>query len=417
MMATPFLIQQIPPNAKYVDQYNLVEAYPTGAKNDDGMDQFDMPQLLNEIQVVDPRIKAAELEGLQSPNPSVSSLFDVEDMQLSSKGADALCSFSLFKGEGGVAENKLVYGRTWRDYVDGLRHWIDFYKENFPNQKIRVYVANDMWDELHKQGILQSKDVDFIKMVHSDNGTLVGILWRYLALDDYNFEYVYAEDIDANGAFKDNYKFIHRWQIKNSIQGLEKRLHRPYGGPAQLAQPVAVRPNEFVNYPVSDASYNRSPELLFFLHSDKGRVLTHDIGTFCMSWGNWMVRGPRKLPCSIIPLICRDFLRDPTLQIYNPSKAHWSRFYQSERVLVSYGPDDVFPFYLTRILDIKYSLFQNRVEVLQAIYKFYGEDCFLLRLYKQLVEEGTYFGYFVEGDVLREVPFAFEMLKDLGEVA
>ena len=83
MMATPFLIQQIPSNAKFVDQYNLVEAYPTGWKNDDSMDQFDMRQLLNEIQTVDPRIKAEELEGIQSPAPSVSSLFDVEDMQLS----------------------------------------------------------------------------------------------------------------------------------------------------------------------------------------------------------------------------------------------------------------------------------------------------------------------------------------------
>ena len=54
MMATPFLIQQIPENAKFVDQYNLIEAHPTGWKNDDGMDQFDMPRVLNEIQAVDP---------------------------------------------------------------------------------------------------------------------------------------------------------------------------------------------------------------------------------------------------------------------------------------------------------------------------------------------------------------------------
>ena len=75
MMATPFLIQQIPSDVKFEDQNNLVGAYPTGLKNDDGMDQFDMLQLLNEIQAVDHRIKREESEGIQSPNPSVSSLF------------------------------------------------------------------------------------------------------------------------------------------------------------------------------------------------------------------------------------------------------------------------------------------------------------------------------------------------------
>ena len=436
-MNNKFLIQSTPNEAAYVDQYQFVECYPTGQKNADGTDQFDIRSLLNALQVVDSRISLEDLQRLETPAPDIASIFEIEDMQLSARGADALCSFALFKGRGLAAQNKAVYGRRWKDYLEGLQRWIHFYRAHFPNQKIRVHVANDMWDELHKEGILQSKDVDFVKMVHSDYGTLVGILWRYLAFDDYNYEYVYAEDIDANGEFRDvaidrltriegrlsRWAWL-KWLEKNSLNGLKNRLQLESGDTAHLSQIVAIRPNEFAYYPVtndttvgsemlfSDGDYNLSPELPFFIHSGHGCILAHDIATFCMSCGHWMARGPRKLPCSIVPLLCRDFMRNPILQAYNLDKHQWSRFYQFERVMQYYGPDDVFPFYLTRILDVKYSFLPNRVDALREMYRFYGEDCFLLRLYKQLSEERTYFSCFLEGDLRTDVPFTFEMLNE-----
>ena len=441
-MTKQFLIPSIPKGAAYVDQYSFVECYPIG-KNSDGTDRFDLRRLLNEIQVVDPRLSLEELDRIDPPDPDIASLFDIADMQLSSRGADALCSFSLFKSRGAAGRNKQIYGRTWRDYLEGLRRWIHFYRAHFPNQKVRVYVANDMWDELHKEGLLQSKDVDFVKMVHSDYGTLTGILWRYMAFDDYDYEYVYAEDIDANGEFRNvpiqrltapiegpesQWEWC-KWFHKNRLDGLERRFDCGSGDSAHLSQIVAIRPNEFGHYSVSedqrntegynvdkkslfsDDDYNLDPELPFFIHSGQGTILCHDVATFCMSCGHWIARGPRKLPCSIIPLMCRDLLRNPMFTVYNRDKHQWSRFSQLERVVQYYGPDDVFPFYLTRILDVKYSFLPNRVSAMREMYRFYGEDCFLLRFYKQLVEEGTYFSHFLGGSVFSDAPFSLEMIK------
>ena len=429
------MIPSIPKGAAYVDQYSFVECYPIG-KNDDGTDRFDLRRLLNEIQVVDPRLSLEELDRIEKPDPDIASLFDIADMQLSSRGADALCSFSLFKSRGPAERNKQIYGRTWRDYLEGLSHWIYAFRSYCPDQKIRVHVANDMWDELHKAGLLQSKDVDFIKMKHSDHGTLAGILWRYLALDDYEYEFVYAEDIDANGKLRDvsierlrrDGPLSHYGHLlyKNSIEALRRRMSIGSKDCAHLSQIIAIRPNEFDYYPVvrlsedqavdskslfSDDDYNFSPELPFFIHSGQGTILCHDIATFCMSCGHWIARGSRKLPCSIITLLCRDFLRNPMLKVYNPEKHQWSYLSQFERVMQYYGPDDVFPFYSTRILDMKYLFLPNRVSAMREMYQFYGEDCFLLRFYKQLAEEGIYFSYLEKGDVLCDVPFSLEVIR------
>ena len=122
MMATPFLIQQIPSNAKFVDQYSFVECYPIG-KNDDGTDRFDLRRLLNEIQVVDPRLSLEELDRIDPPDPDIASLFDIADMQLSSRGADALCSFRYSRAGGPQEEtNRFMDGRgetIWKGFGVG----------------------------------------------------------------------------------------------------------------------------------------------------------------------------------------------------------------------------------------------------------------------------------------------------------
>ena len=394
-MDTPFFISDIPRDAKLCSQHDFIF-------------DCDMDLLLNEIQVVDPRWDLGDLDtGVPS---AIADLFEIQDMQLSKDKGEALCSVSLFKPSGVIQKRKASVGKDWQTYLEGLQFWIEYYRQVLPNRKLRVYVGDDVWDELYSAKILEARDVDFIRMLDSSRNHGVGQLWRHLALDDYDYEYVYIEDIDGRGSVEDGkwVKLIDpvHYALRDTDDKLKKFVDVDY---AHIGTGLTWTPNEFEDYRTGKIS--RSDELTFFVpidipEMDNDYALIQRLCRFNLSWSPWIVRGPRRLPCEIKRILCR-YVNEGTHRIlYHPRLNRWSTFREVFPNLCGIPLDEEWLFYASKLFRLKYYVLSDRLPLMKSILKRYGRDCLVRRMYKQILENGSYIQVFETGE-----DFSFDLLE------
>ena len=396
-MSSPFLIPQIPLGAKYCNRSEIVHAYPDGSG-------YDMKRLLNEVQIVDSRLNS--VSDIPESRPELLELFEIKDFQESSRGADALCSICLFDLERQSPKSD----KDWNVYLQGLRDWIGFMRSEMPNQKLRVYIADNVWDILHKEQILKSDDVDFVRMQHSSEKAAIGCLWRYLAFDDYRYEYVYIEDTDERGAYVNN-KWMNVERIKSTSYVLQSRL---YGG-AHIGTALTFVDKEAEFF----GEENRSHIDFFEWHKIPiyDPVFMCRLTYFCRSCASTMTRGPKRLPFDdIVPMLCYFLDKGNSQIIYHPQANYWSNFHEIPANMGYNEMDEHFLFHLTKILDVGYWIPPEKMFIAQRLMKHYGEDCFLARLYRQLISEGNNLGVFYnEGSEKKYSDFAFDYSDEMYE--
>ena len=369
---TSFFIDEIPSGAEY---------YPPGmffryfVPDRDG-------EFLAHLQFLDKRVTWKDLGDwtINVPPSHLSESFAIKDTQLSGKGGEALCSLCIFRME----VDELHTGKEFQVYVDGLKFWIKVFRNARKEQKLRVYVGDSAWDDLHRQGVLEAREVDFVRMKMSSSYTEVGVLWRCLAFDDYDYAYVYLEETDGHGSWVDG-----KWKIgeaqRYDREVLWTQLRTPLE--AKLADmychvllPVPVEEgNDF--YPVDD-----DMPLMFWANDVRlsEPLFLYRLSEYMQTFSVPFVRGPRRLPFSFERMLIAHFERGTSQIVYHPLLNGWTHLRERHPNLNFRYIDDQWLFHLTKVMKVNIGLPGADLMASDKSFQRFGESWFVKRLYDHL---------------------------------
>lgn len=359
-----FFISEIPDGATYASRRDFLSG--------------ELDTILNEVQVLDPRWNLDDLS--EPPRKEIASLFEIKDFQESKRSANALCSMSLFKINSGFHRSQ----KSWQTYLDGVRDWISHFRSNQGRQKLRFYVGDDVWETLHKEKILEATDVDFVRMKDSSQKACTGMLWRNLAFDDYNYPYVYIEDLDNRYGWVSN-RFQPVDRICMNLRVLKRRF-KPTDANFASALTFIFDEGSFFNSGNEDT-------LQFFKWESMSiddPVFIHQLANYCRSNASTLTRSPEALPFRVKDALCRYLSRVDTQIFYRHSENVWTTFRERTPSLDFRYLDERWLFYLSKIVDVKWWIPPEKVFIFDRIFQRYGQQALLLRLYRDLVDSGNY---------------------------
>ena len=364
-----FLIDTMPIDAVYLPRDKFV--------ND-----LDEQALMNSIQIVDTRLTLEDIKNIEAPDYSFNNyhrrFFEIKDKIESDKRAECLHSLSLFKMKG----DQSTTGKTFDDYVNGLRFWIELCEKQ-DSHKLRVYVGNSAWEDLHNAGILERRDVDFIRMSDDSSYTEIGTYWRFLAFDDYDYDYVWIRDTDGAG------RLIHdEWQVNpDSISIVHYNLQKEQVADVHfrtemLPMPPAER---------RDGSMPTTFPLLFW--ADDYRLSyplhIHRFSEYIQSTSPSLFRGKMRLPFqNIANVFCHFFSLGTERICYRDGG--WTNVRERHPNLNSRYIDEMWLFHLTRVLQVRWILCHDLLPIHKE-WTEYGDDWFFRRLCDDLRADGNYF--------------------------
>ena len=378
-----FLIDKIPSGATYCRRSDFLHAFPTGN------DTYDINRLLNGIQVVDTRLTVVDLERIENQSfpACLESLFEIKDVQECGGDAEALCAVSIFK----MHTDKSTTEKTFEVYLDGLKEKIAYFREWHPFQKLRVYVGNNIWDILHKEKVFEAKNADFIRMECSSEYTEIGTFWRFLAIDDYDYEYVYINETDGHGRFIDG-----EWQVDIDL-GRQK-------GHAGAPVEVLAKSVESMNFSchilptvAPEMREGAVPEdfpLLFWANDYRlsDPLFLHRISEYVQMATPTLVRGPDRLPFTDIrKIFCNHFSKGDERLIYHPESNLWTNIRERHPNLNFRYIDDHWLFHLTKILRVKHTIRTEEFPMLNHQFNKCGDNWFVKRLFDDLIEDDNVF--------------------------
>ena len=378
-MGLPFFLDKLPIDAEYCPRGKFFRHFVP-----DREDEF-----LSDIQMLDTRVTEKDLVRwtYESPREEFAQLFEIKDIQESKKSGEALCSLSLFKMAGEVSTTSKPFDL----YLNGLRMWIKFFRHEVKEQKLRVYVGDQTWDILHKEKILESDDVDFVRMAISSSHSEVGVLWRYLAFDAYQYPYVYIEDTDGFvRQVKGKWKLVEEPLAKDyTIQMLEDRVvfERDLDKFAHFSACMSViPPPEHL-----EASFPEDCPLMFWVDDIRlsDPLFIHRLSEYVQFLSPTLIRSPRKLPFRMMPMLCSHFDRDEQRVIYHPSTNLWTTLRERHPNFNFRYIDDHWLFHLTKVVATKCFLSGEQAREAYPFVQKYGANWFVKRIYDDLIRNGN----------------------------
>ena len=343
---TPFLIGSIPEAAEYADNNTFIEITQAGFE-------------LN-WQIEDPAWSDAELQRINNtpPDRRWADYFEIKDVQLSPVNCEILCSICIFKRDVEVGHG------TFPFYVKVLKEKIEqFAQSDHANQKLRVYVGNSAWDTLHKEDILRNRDVDFVRMNRSSSHSIMGMQWRILAYDDYDYPFVYINDTHhvPKGEYTDYY-----FQEKVPICSLRDTLNFSLVGDPPKRDPHLQLYNiGFYKKPGFRSHYYYALELNNYFNFNDLKI----------------VRGPLHLPFSdILPIITASYRRRlQPYMVYDPRYNLWTELGQLPFFLEWTNGLGYWIFFLRKHIRVSYRYIETYHRILNKL----DESHFLKRLHNQ----------------------------------
>lgn len=360
------LIDEIPKSAEYYPRGEFFRSFCPGRE-----DEF-----LSTFQILDTRVTKKDLIRWQSAEvPSyLSNFFEIKDFQESAKTIDILCSLCLFKME----VEQLHTSKEFQIYIDGLRYWIDKFRNDRRNQKLRIYVGDSAWEILHTEGLLRSDDVDFVRMAKSSTKTEYGTFWRFLAFDDYDYDYVYVEDTDKP-------------QFKPPHMNDEIIKHHLYDNRFDMWTRLNLMiPDESRSQLFPDDDF----PLLFW--SDDIRLsdplFMFRLSEYLQNMTPMTLRGPKRLPFKMKTALCSHFLRGAEDRIlYFPAINAFTNIRERHPNLNFRFIDELWLFHLTRVIRTNFVVNPDHLLLMKPYFKS-GDRFFVKRLYDRLVEDGNRIG-------------------------
>lgn len=367
-----FFIDSVPLDADCTTRFEFVNA-------------VDETTLINTVQMIDRRFTLEDIARIEKsePSPELARFFEIEDKRESSKRAECLHSFSLFKME--TEDGRSTTGKRFEDYVDGLIAWLDFFDRQ-PEHKLRVYVGNSAWDALHRAGAF-TQSADFYRMKDSSPYTEIGTFWRFLAFDDYDYEYVWIRETDANGEMVND-----EWVMDpNEINITEYDDFRSCLDGESFcfrSDIIGMIPHER-----RDGSIPQAYPLLFW--ADDYRLseplYVHRLSEYIQSSSPSLMRGPKRLPFSDISKIFCEFFRWNSKRIIYRDGV-WTDVHERHPNLNHRYIDEHWLFMLTKVIPVAWRFRLGLVEIgLQR--ERYGDDWFLHRLCDDLRDDGNTFSH------------------------
>ena len=267
--------------------------------------------------------------------PEFLRLFEIKDVQLSPVEGDVLCGIAIFKmslPKKGKCEDPDFY--EW--FLKGLEHRVEQFKtSDFKRQKLQVYVADNVWDILHKEGILKANHVNFIRMATSSDKTFFGQAWRSLVHTNLDYPYTYIDDTDVKCAegrqgFPDNH--------------LGPRLAAIKAGDFDLYASIGRR---------SLLEFERRKVLRHIAHFKTGELST--------------IRGPRELLFqNVVSLFSKLYGQSYALRAYNSLNNTWTLFNAGVvEHLESFHIGYILP-YIWRMLKVCYQVLPSHSKFLET---------------------------------------------------
>ena len=214
----------------------------------------------------------------------------------------------------------------------------------------------------------------------------MGLLWRLLAFDDYDYEYVYIEDSDDRMAILPGGKRIplepllvdnHILERRMTVSGSDKSVH--------IASALSINAKDkrgdfFVPIDVDISKVNVPTPIkqIFAPYTYyETAILT-------------VTRGPRRLPFkSIIPVLCKVLSAPLTHRVNHNPSGKWTLFNALVSPLQDTAMDESWVFYMSKLMDIKMWMRPESMVCIENITKRYGENNFFQRIHEQMIAEGN----------------------------
>lgn len=297
-MSEPFLIPKIPSGAEYyITPVFWSKHKDTGPSRTAAIGSR-QEAFLNRIQIVDPRPKRwpRRRKQYQRFGPEI---LEIDDAIIRAPAGQILCSTAIFKSyhrHGGVV--------AWSKHLNDLREKIDQYDQD-DRFHLRVYVGQSRWEGLHEAGLLKSKTTDFVKMKDSSTGWNIGNMWRILAMQDRNYEYVYFQDVHWRGDLEEHFGRIH-FAFRDTDVAVAAAL-----------VPSMTKGRDYVtNFDdLDDWAWGYYPPVMYMMPPDmyvKTKIF------------EWYTR-PSELPAfDLVALILYLFNKEPICQMYDPELNWWT---------------------------------------------------------------------------------------------
>ena len=330
----------------------FIDAIPIDAEF---CDPSDFHGSLDEIMFLDTRLKLSDVDHLASSS-HYTNLFEIKDEITGSRKAKVLLSLCLYN----LDFSKNDRGRPFEMYLNGVKQWIEYMEsDEGEGEMLRVYVADDCWDVLHAEGVLEHKNFDFVRMRLSSKHTYMGTLWRYLAFDDYKYEHVYIEETDGHNYLGDD----GQWHLHDRIKG--------YGVTRFEKLPKNYHFYTSVLEPPRSAQDNVMPEKL----SKLIRLVTPHL-----------TRCGKRMPVGMKSLMAWDVSMTEVLEAYLPSQNIWTRLTVRPHLRKAY--DGHFNFPVSKITQSYLRLFPD-FTTLRELYLLRGDDWYYKRMCDDLCAEGN----------------------------
>ena len=346
-----FFIDSIPDSAEYIP-------------NDDFRGALD--KWSNEVMCLDTRLTHSEARSL-NPDPLYANFFEIEDRLCGQRKTQVLLSLSLYN----INPASSVSGKRFDVYLDGLKQWIAYMKSKYgQHESLRVYVGNDCWDILHREGVFENTDFDFIRMRATSKYTYTGTWWRYLAFDDYDYDYVYIDETDGHGYMMDG-----NWVIDGQIRG------RPIQSFEKL--PSDIHFSTSILRPPRDALagvYTAKRDLSYYM-----RLVTPHL-----------VRCKSQLPFAMKDLLSWHLSHFSDTLLYLPTQNLWSRFVRGSNI--RHARDGHFLFPISAITKSILRLACDSYEKLNQLSLIHTANWFYKRLYDDLRSDGNTIVAYAEYD-------------------
>lgn len=314
-----------------------------------------------DVYFLDPRWSLADVSNHKS---IASHYFEIKDMQESQNRREVLCSVCIFKMHDDFAKPVKPFAL----YLDGLKKLIHTVRTKHADQKLRVYVGDSAWDDLQKEGIFKSSDVDFVRMKMSSSRTGIGEFWRFLAFDDYDYPIVQIAETDVHHSDRIwPLSLLHEWAV--------------FTGASDM----------FFNFKASllvDTPLDGS--LLSHIYTgfyDTDEYQLYPFSLYIRAVTSHLIRFAHKLPFSMVDVLSMYLDRKSHIFAYQ-SSSNISIRLQEKTYSLKYM-DDQWLFYLTKILNVFFVVCPWRVSKIREGHSKFGDNWFLKRLLDDLAADNN----------------------------
>lgn len=347
MSHLPFFIPEVPDGAEYCDQR-----------------LFFTDDILDSVQVAGLLWAGADLRRIcmEPPKPLHADAYRIIDVQYSRHQSKVLNSNCIFKKHRTDHPDFSYYLQHLKDKIDLWR------TDEYKNQKLLFYVGCDIWELLHKEKILDAKDVDFVRMAYSSTYSLIGQRWRALAYDRYDYPYIYMDDTDVGDS-----------QSPLPDEVLYRRIQVLKNNPDAHFHFSIVRVRD---------------EWLKQLHFEYDAPRYRHMGILALQWffntrSMRLIRGPKRLPFArIVPILSRCTERRENLTtLYDPNRNVYTQIRQLEHPHDFVNSVAFWVFPLLALIQARYDFYDDGIEVLDGL----SENHFYRRMLMDLEEMGVHY--------------------------